>query len=104
MRLAARLGAEHGGHLGPTAEVVAQDLERHLALDVDVLGLVDDAHAALAEPAHEPVTRAGDDAPADEAHAGALAARARRSLLRLEHGADGGVDRAGRRDRFGDVG
>src|SRR5690606_28388695 len=60
-------------HLGLTAEVVAQDLERDLAVDVSVLGLVDDAHAALAEPAGQTVAGPGHDPAGDEADPGALA-------------------------------
>ncbi len=62
-----RLVAEHLHHLRLLAEIEAEDLQRDLALDVDVLGLVDDAHAAFAEPAQDPIPRAGHDTACREA-------------------------------------
>jgi hypothetical protein len=46
----AGLLAEHLRRVAALAQLGPQDLQRHAPLDVDVLGLVDDPHAALAEP------------------------------------------------------
>src|SRR5690606_10966712 len=54
--------AEALDHLGPAREVVAQDLQGDPLLDRDVLGLVDEAHPALADPPEDPVALLEDGA------------------------------------------
>jgi hypothetical protein len=73
----ARLVAKHLGHLRLLAQIEAKDLEGDVALDVDVRGFVDDAHAALAEPADQAIARARDDLADDQAQARALGGGAR---------------------------
>ncbi len=66
------LFAEAGGLLRILAGLAAEDLEGDASLDVLVLGLVDDTHAALAEPADQAVAGAGDRASGDQADAGGV--------------------------------
>ena len=52
-RQGAGLAVEAGQALGVLGEMVGQDLERHLAAQLGVLGQVDGAHAAFAEFAED---------------------------------------------------
>jgi len=51
----ARLPLESLERLGVVRQLVGQQLEGHATLEAHVLRLVDDAHAAAAEPAQDPV-------------------------------------------------
>ena len=72
LRRRARLAAEARHQIGLPRELRVQDLERDLLADLDVLGLVDRAHAAGAEHALDAV------APVDDARRRAAAATAGR--------------------------
>jgi hypothetical protein len=75
----ARLAAEARDDVRVPREVRVQDLDRDAAPDPRVLGLEDDAHAALAEAAEERELAAHD-------HAGPQGARVELALLsRLCH-------------------
>jgi hypothetical protein len=52
-QLGLALKSDH--RLGVLDQIRQQQLERELALELEVMHLVDDAHAALAELAHHPV-------------------------------------------------
>ena len=69
------------------------DLDRGPTLDLDVAGLVDHAHAALAEPANDSPARAWNDLSRCETQASLepkAAIRARlRLILRWDHRANG---------------
>ena len=62
-----RLVAEHLRRVAALAQLRAQDLQRHPPLDVDVLGLVDHPHPALAQPAQQAVAGPGDRLAGDQA-------------------------------------
>ncbi len=53
-------------------QLLGQELERHAAAELEILGLVDDAHAAAAEPGEDPVVR---DRLADHGFAESLCSR-----------------------------
>jgi hypothetical protein len=55
-----RLIAEDPRRIRVLAQIQAQDLHRHLTLDVDVLGLVHHAHAALTQPLEQAIARPRD--------------------------------------------
>ncbi len=55
----ARFALEAGSRHLAAAQLLGEELQRDGPLEPGVLGLVDDAHPAAADPAHDPVVRDG---------------------------------------------
>ena len=86
------LAAEAGHELGVRQALAAHQLDRHLTVDLGVVGLVDDAHAALTDDLLDPVAAA--DRLVDVVVEGHLERRGRRARC-----SGGGSRRRGRSSR-----